>query len=178
MTLQRAADLAGEDPVSFVFDTLIEDRAATMMIVSLMHEDDVEAILADPSTAIGSDQLGVTSPTARVHPRAYGTFARVLGWCVRDRGWLDLATAVHRMTGLPARILGLEDRGRIREGAIADLVMFDPAAISDASTYELPTARARGIEAVLVGGRFAIDGGRPIDPGLGRVLRRVRTSAG
>jgi N-acyl-D-amino-acid deacylase len=175
LTLARAAELAGKDPLTFVFDTLVADRAATMMIVSLMREDDVEAVLADPSTAIGSDQLGVTSSTAWVHPRAYGSFVRVLGPGVRDRGWFDLPTAVYRMTGLPARILGLEDRGRIRQGAVADLVIFDPAVVADASTYESPTARPRGVEAVLIGGRFAIDGGRPADLGLGRVLRRVRT---
>ena len=150
---------------------MVEDRGATMMIVSLMADADVDAILADPSTSIGSDQLGVTSRDARVHPRAYGTFVRVLGRYVRERGALDLPAAVRRMTGMPAEALGLADRGRIVAGAVADLVLFDPATVRDASTYDDPTAPAVGVEAVLIGGAFALEGGRPVRPSLGRVLR-------
>jgi N-acyl-D-amino-acid deacylase len=129
-------------------------------------------VLADPSTAIGSDQLGVTSRGARVHPRAYGTFVRVLGHHVRDQGVLDLETAIHRMTGLPASILGLPDRGRIEPGAVADLVVFDPTTVAATSTYDDPTALPIGVEAVLVAGGVAMDGGRPVDVRRGRVLRR------
>lgn len=175
-TLGEVAARAGTDPLSFVFDTVVADRGSTTMILSLMDEADVDAILDDPTTVIGSDQLGVTSADARVHPRAYGSFARILGRWVRERGRLDLATAVHRMTGLPASILGLDDRGRLVEGMVADVVVFDPETVADVATYETPTAVARGIEAVLLGGRFAIDGGRPVDVALGRVLRR-RVSA-
>jgi N-acyl-D-amino-acid deacylase len=142
-----------------------------MMIVSLMGEADVDAIMADPSTAIGSDQLGVTGRDARVHPRAYGTFVRVLSHYVRDRATLDLPTAVHRMTGLPAASLGLTDRGRIVPGAVADLVLFDPATVADASTYAEPTRAAVGVEAVFVGGVAAVERGQPVRPSLGRVLR-------
>lgn len=172
-TLAEAAARAGTDPLSFVFDTVVADRGSTTMILSLMDEADVDEILDDPSTAIGSDQLGVTSAGARVHPRAYGSFARILGRWVRERGRLDLTTAVHRMTGLPASILGLGDRGRLAEGMVADLVVFDPQTVEDAATYEAPTEMARGIEFVLLGGRFAIDGGRPVDVTLGQVLRRT-----
>jgi N-acyl-D-aspartate/D-glutamate deacylase len=142
------------------------------MILSLMGEADVDTILDDPSTAIGSDQLGVTSPDARVHPRAYGSFVRVLGRWVRERARMDLATAVHRMTGLPASVLGLADRGTIGPGRVADLVLFDSETVVDASTYAVPTEPARGVEAVLLGGRFAVERGRPIDLALGHVLRR------
>jgi N-acyl-D-amino-acid deacylase len=173
LTLTEGAARAGTDPVTFVSDLIVADHGATTMIVTLMDAPDVDLILGSPSTAIGSDQLGVTSPTARVHPRAYGTFVRFLGRHVRERGRLDLATAIHRMTGLPARILGLEDRGRVAVGAIADLVMFDPTTVIDASTYEAPTLPPRGIEAVLLGGRFALDGGQVEDASLGRVLRRT-----
>ncbi len=173
LTLTQGAALTGVDPVTFVCDTVVADHGATTMIVFLMDDSDVDRILDDGATAIGSDQLGVTSPVARVHPRAYGTFVRVLGRYVRDRGRLDLATAIHRMTGLPARILGLEDRGQIRPGGVADLVVFDPATVADLSTYEAPTLLPIGIEAVLLGGRFAVDGGRAVDVRLGRVLRRT-----
>ncbi len=171
-TIARAAADRGMEPLALALDTMVADRGATTMIVSLMDEADVDLVFDDPSTAIGSDQLGVTTRHARVHPRSYGAFTRVLGRFVREHGRLDLTTAIHRMTGLPASILGLEDRGRIVPGAIADLVIFDPVTVNDASTYDEPTALAVGVEAVLLGGRFAIDGGRAVDPRLGRVLRR------
>lgn len=173
LSLAEAAALTGRDPLTVVFDTLVADHGATTMILTLMGEADVDAILDDPATAIGSDQLGVTSPSARVHPRAYGTFVRILGRHVRERGRLDLATAIHRMTGLPSRILGLTDRGRLAPGYVADLVVFDPATVADGSTYAAPTAPPRGIEAVLIGGGFAIDRGRAVDVGRGEVIRRT-----
>jgi N-acyl-D-amino-acid deacylase len=170
-TVADAAAATGTDPLTLALDTMVADRGGTMMIVSLMGEADVDAIMADPSTAIGSDQLGVTGRDARVHPRAYGTFVRVLGHYVRDRATLDLPTAVHRMTGLPAASLGLTDRGRIVPGAVADLVLFDPATVADASTYAEPTRAAVGVEAVFVGGVAAVERGQPVRPSLGRVLR-------
>jgi N-acyl-D-amino-acid deacylase len=173
LTLTEAAARTGRDPLTVTFDTLVADRGATTMIMTLMDEADVDAILDDPATAIGSDQLGVTSPSARVHPRAYGTFVRILGRQVRERRRFDLDTAIHRMTGLPASILGLVDRGRIAPGALADLVVFDPATVADGSTYTNPTAPPLGIEAVLLRGRFAIERGRPVDTGLGTVIRRT-----
>jgi N-acyl-D-aspartate/D-glutamate deacylase len=170
--LTEAAARAGTDPLTLVFDTVAADRGATTMILSMMSDADVDAILDDASTAIGSDQLGVTSADARVHPRAYGTFVRILGRWVRERRRIDLPSAIHRMTGLPARILGLEDRGRIATGQVADLVLFDPETVGDSSTYEAPTLPARGVETVLLRGRFAMESGRPIEVGLGQVLRR------
>lgn len=172
-TLTQAAAAAATDPLSLVFDTIIADRASTTMIVSLMAERDVDTVLDDPLTAIGSDQLGVLAPGARVHPRAYGSFVRVLGQYVRDRRRLDLVAAIHRMTGLPAEILGLRDRGVIAAGAVADLVVFDPATVADTSTYASPTTAPLGVEHVLVGGRIATERGRLVDVGLGRVLRRT-----
>lgn len=173
LNLVEAGQRTGTDPLTAAFDTLVADHGATTMILTLMDEADVDLVLDDPSTAIGSDQLGVTSPDARVHPRAYGTFARILRRHVRERGQMELTTAVHRMTGLPAEILELTDRGRIEPGRIADLVIFDPAAVADRATYGAPTAPPQGIQAVLLAGRVAIDGGRVVDPGLGQVIRRT-----
>ena len=96
---------------------------------------------------------------------------RVLGHYVRERGALDLPSAIHRMTGLPAAALGLTDRGRLTPGAVADLVLFDPTTVADASTYEDPTRAAIGVEAVLLGGRSRSMGASPVLPSLGRVLR-------
>ena len=170
-SIARAAADRGIDPLTLALDTIVADRGATTMIVSLMAAEDVDSIVADPSTSIGSDQLGVTSRDARVHPRAYGTFVRILGRWVRERRLLDLPTAIHRMTGLPATTLGLKDRGRIEVGAIADLVLFDPSTVADQSTYDEPCAAPTGVEAVLMAGVPAIERGQPVMPSLGRVLR-------
>jgi N-acyl-D-aspartate/D-glutamate deacylase len=171
---RRVGDLAaaaGVDPLDYAADLLIDDRGATTMVVFHMDEVDVRAALRWRWSAIGSDQLGVTGPAARVHPRAYGTFARVLGWGVREARLFPLETAVHKMTGLPASILGLRDRGRLSVGAVADVVIFDPLSVADAATYEEPALPARGIEHVLVGGEFALRDGKPMRLDLGKVLR-------
>jgi len=141
------------------------------MVVFHMDEIDMRTALRWRWSAIGSDQLGVTSPTARVHPRAYGTFVRVLGWGVRDAQLFPLEEAVYKMTGLPAQILGLRDRGRIAQGMVADLVVFDPRTVTDEATYEAPTRTARGVEHVMVAGEFAIQAGVAARLDLGRVLR-------
>lgn len=172
--VDEAARDAGVLPLELVLDTLVTDRAATVMVMFMMNQADVDAALLHPSSVVGSDQLGVTSPTARVHPRSYGSFVRVLGEMVRDRGLLDLPTAVARMTGMPARILRLADRGRVAVGAVADLVVFDPRTVADGATYAEPTRLPAGIEAVLVAGRLAMWRGEALDARAGRVLRRSR----
>jgi len=177
---RRVAELAsgsGFDPLEYTLDLLVDDRGASTMVVFHMDEVDMRAALSWRWSGIGSDQLGVTGPAARVHPRAYGTFARVLGWGVREAGLFPLETAVYKMTGLPAGILGLKDRGRIEVGSVADLVLFDPETIADAATYEEPTLPARGIEHVLVSGEFAVDSGKPSRLDLGRVLRAEASRA-
>ncbi len=171
---RRVSELAGAlglDPLDFTLDLLVDDRGATTMVLFHMDEVDVRAALSWQWSAVGSDQLGVTGPAARVHPRAYGTFARVLGWGVREARLFPLETAVYKMTGLPAAILGLADRGRLSVGGMADVVLFDPLTVRDAATYEEPTLPARGIEHVLLGGEFAVDSGKPVRLDLGRVLR-------
>jgi N-acyl-D-aspartate/D-glutamate deacylase len=171
---RRIADLAAEvhmDPLDYTLDLLIEDRGATGMVVFHIDETDVREALRWNWSAVGSDQLGVTSAAARVHPRAYGTFVRILGWGVRDAQLFGLPEAVHKMTGLAAEILGLRDRGRIAPGAVADIVLFDPESVGDQATYDEPTRPARGIEHVLVGGEFAVEHGRPVRLDLGQVLR-------
>jgi len=170
-TLAESAALAGKDPLELVYETLVEDHGATVMIVTLMADQDVETILRHASTGIGSDQLGVTSPTARVHPRCYGTFARVLGWGVRERGLTTLPDAIRRMTSLAAGTMGLHDRGRLAPGLQADVVVFDPARIADTATYEEPTRLAVGIEATVLRGNVAMEHGEVVDAHLGRVVR-------
>ena len=172
LTIATAAARAGKDPLTLVLDLLVADRGAPVMIVTLMGDADVEAVIAHPATGIGSDQLGVHSRESRVHPRCYGTFARILAWAVRERGLMTLSEAVRRMTALPASVFGFTDRGRIAPGFAADLVAFDPARVIDRATYEQPTLLAEGFETVIVGGEVAVEGGAVVDAHLGRVLRR------
>jgi N-acyl-D-amino-acid deacylase len=171
-TIADLASQATQDPLDFVADLLIRDHAGTVMIIFLMDLADVRVALGYPYAAIGSDQLGVTSDTARTHPRAYGTFVRILGWGVRDAQLFSLEQAVHKMTGLAADIVGVRDRGRVQPGLVADLVLFDPLAIHDEATYEHPTRPARGVEYVLVGGEIAMERGEVVRRDLGQVLRK------
>ncbi|GAC1322505.1 MAG: amidohydrolase family protein [Chloroflexota bacterium] len=177
---RRIADLAAEarvDPLDYALDLLIEDRGTTTMVVFHMDERDMRQALSWQWSAVGSDQLGVTSPSARVHPRAYGSFVRVLGWAVREARLFSLEQAVHKMTGLPADILGLSDRGRIAPGMVADLVLFDPSTVADAATYEEPTRTAHGVEYVILRGEFGVEHGRSTRLDLGQVLRRKASRA-
>jgi N-acyl-D-amino-acid deacylase len=134
-----------------------------------MSDEDVERILAHPLCMVGSDGLaGEGSP----HPRLWGSFPRVLGHYARDRGLFSLETAVHKMTGLPARRFGLSGRGLVREGFAADLTLFDAATVADAATYATPTAAPRGIHGVWIHGRQVVHRGEVLALNAGRVLRR------
>jgi N-acyl-D-amino-acid deacylase len=135
-----------------------------------MDEDDLLRVLKFPGTMIGSDGL---AGQPRPHPRLWGTFPRVLGHYVRERNVLSLADAVHRMTGVPARVFGLMDRGLIREGAFADLVLFDAATVMDCATFEAPTETATGIKQVWVNGKAVWNGSsNPSHARPGRWLTR------
>jgi len=134
-----------------------------------MDEDDVRRILQFDETMIGSDGL---PHDASPHPRLWGTFPRVLGHYSRGLGLFPLERAVHKMTGLTARNFGLKDRGVLKEGAYADLTLFDPETVAEAATYESPIQAARGIEGVIVNGKLAWDQGRSTGAMTGRVLPR------
>ena len=135
----------------------------------MMDEEDVRRVLAYPHSMIGSDG----SPhDEKPHPRLWGTFPRVLGHYSREIGLFPLETAVHKMTGLPAARFGLSDRGVVRPGAAADLVVFDPASVIDRATYEDPVQPATGIALVIANGESVRDGARSTGARPGRVLRR------
>jgi N-acyl-D-amino-acid deacylase len=144
---------------------------ACFVVVFTMDEADVRTVLAHPTTMIGSD--GVPAG-GKPHPRLYGCFPRVLGHYVRDEKVLDLATAIHRMTGMSARKFQLVDRGVVRAGAFADLVVFDPARIDDVATYESPRRPPAGIRAVYVNGVAVARDGVHTGARPGRALRRGR----
>ena len=170
VTIATAMDV---EPADAMFRLLL-DEPETAVIGHAMHEDDVRAILARPDVMVASDASAMSpeGPLAGVpvHPRNYGTFPRVLGHYVRDEGLLSLESAIRAMTSLPADRFGLRDRGRIAEGALADLVLFDPQTVTDTATFERPHAYPAGIDAVVVNGRVAWDGER--GERAGRVLRR------
>jgi dihydroorotase/N-acyl-D-amino-acid deacylase len=146
-------------------------RGGANAIFHVLDEGDVERIMTHPWTAIASDGRLSQPGDGHPHPRAYGTFPRVLGDYVRDRGVLTLQEAVRRMTLLPAQRMGLTDRGRIVEGARADLVVFDAATVRDRATFAEPHQYPDGIPYVIVNGTFAVDAGVFVDARAGMVLR-------
>ena len=176
-TLGDIARSRGVDPIDAVGDYVLADRGETRILITSMTDADVHEITRAPWVTVGSDgnALAVTGVTGqgKPHPRYYGTHAHVLGPCVRDLRLLTLETAVAKMTGLAARALGLRDRGVLRPGAWADVVVFDPARIADRSTYEEPHRYAAGVSTVLVNGQVTIDGGDHTGALPGRVIRRA-----
>ncbi len=159
---QLAAD-TGKTPDDWVFDALLETRLDITMAMFGMSEENRRREILFPAMMIGSDGIGLApgAPLAKgvPHPRSYGTFVRVLGRYVRELSILKLEEAIHRMTGLPAKKLRLADRGVIKAGLAADLVIFDPQTVSDRATYEKPHQYAAGISHVLVNGRPVIRDG-------------------
>jgi N-acyl-D-amino-acid deacylase len=175
---KRLSEVAAEwheDPVDTIFDFLIKDGAATGVAVFGMAESDVALALQQPWVSVGTDDsatspegiLGVDHP----HPRAYGTFPRILAKYVREEGKLGLADAIRKFTALPAQREHLSDRGVIKTGMWADLVVFDPAAIHDVATYDDPNRFSAGISYVLVNGVLVIEQGKMTGALPGKVLR-------
>ena len=165
----------GVAPVDLMLDLLLADPEI-MVRGHTMQEEDVRAILARPDVLVGSDGMAVSAEGplwgTPLHPRSYGTFPRVLGRYARDAGLLSLETAVRKMTALPAETFGLDGRGVIAEGAVADLVLFDPATVADRAEFGDAHRYPEGIATVIVGGRVAWDGERRAR--AGRALRRGR----
>jgi N-acyl-D-amino-acid deacylase len=143
-------------------------------IYFMMSEDDVRRVLKFPHTMIGSDGL---PHDEHPHPRLWGTFPRVLGHYARDVKLFPLEEAVRRMTALSAAQFGLTDRGSLRPGAYADLVLFDPATIADAATFDKPKTPARGIVEVFVNGRSVWRDGHATGNRPGRALRLQQLGA-
>jgi N-acyl-D-amino-acid deacylase len=137
-----------------------------------MSDPDVERIMRHPLTAIASDAGYVPFGEGIPHPRIYGTNARVLARYVREKGILTLEDAIRKMTSLPARTFGFRDRGEVREGLAADLVLFDPARVQDRAEFAKPHQYATGFDFVLVNGAVVIEDGKANTNRPGRILRR------
>lgn len=171
--MDEVASMMGKDPVDALCDLLIAEHATPMAIYFSMSEADVELAMKQPWVGIGSDGAAVDPSMAfmgRPHPRFYGTFPRVLGVYVREKGVLTLPDAVRKMTSLPAAIMGLQDRGLLRPGMAADLTIFDPKTITDRATFEDPSQYPAGIPYVIVNGVVVIDQGQHSGAKPGRVL--------
>jgi N-acyl-D-aspartate/D-glutamate deacylase len=165
------------DPLDALFDILIEEGGSVPTVYAHHTEKDMNLALVQPWCSIGSDgsAYAVEGPLRRgnPHPRNFGTFPRVLGVYVRQRGLLRLEDAVRKMTSLNAAKLGLRDRGVLRPGAYADLTLFDPARVVDRATYTAPFRYGEGIETVIVNGQVVLDRGRHTDARPGRALRHL-----
>lgn len=175
-TVARIAEIWGCSPEAAVIRLVLEEQGRVGAIFFSMAEQDVATILADPLVAVGSDGHGLIAAqdaAEMTHPRSYGTFPRVLGHYVREEKLLSLASAIHKMTALPASRLGCTDRGIVGPGFAADLVLFDPETIADRSTYAEPHRLAAGIIHLLVDGRPVLWDGKLTRERPGRVLRRV-----
>jgi N-acyl-D-aspartate/D-glutamate deacylase len=176
MRVAEAAKQAGKDPFDFVFDLLIEERGSIGCVYFIIDEGDLALALKQPWVAIGSDgsSLATDGPLRAgvPHPRNFGTFPRVLGRYVREMKVISLEEAVRKMSSLPASILGLTDRGTIKEGMWADLVIFDPATVADKATFADPFQYPVGIDTVLVNGTVVLEEGTHTNARPGQVLKR------
>ena len=162
------------DPYEGFFDWLLEIKGDAAMVIFIMDEEDVKTVLSSPLSSVISDAWA-TCPAAggKPHPRAYGTFPRVLGRYVREEKLLTLEEAIRKMTSLPAGKVRLHDRGLIREGFWADIVIFDPKTVIDRATYENPHQYPEGIKYVIVNGKVVVKDGELTGERPGKVIRRA-----
>jgi N-acyl-D-amino-acid deacylase len=174
MSIAEIAKLWGRDPIDAIFDLLIEDQAFASVVYFLMAEQDVALCLQQPWVSICTDSQG-TSPegllgTDHPHPRAFGTFPRILRKYVREAKMLTLEEAIRKFTGLPAQRMGFVDRGVLKVGMWADMVVFDPDTIRDIATYQNPNRISTGMQFVLVNGVPVIEAGRMTNALPGQIL--------
>ena len=174
-TLTEIGRMMGTDPKDAVMDLVIADRGESSVVTSIMAEEDVRLALKDALVAVGTDspamaEDGPLSDT-KSHPRAWGSFPRILGKYVRDEQLLTLEEAIRKMTSRAAIRVGIADRGILRAGMMADIAIFDPATIRDVSTFDDPSHYSTGMKYVLVNGRAVVADGKITKERPGRPLR-------
>jgi N-acyl-D-amino-acid deacylase len=175
---KRLDEIAAEqkkDALDALFDLILADHGATGAIYFMMAEDDLRAALRAPFVSICTDSgaRGADGPlsSAKGHPRGWGSYPRILSRYVRDERLLTIEEAVHKMTGMPAARVRLKDRGVLKEGAYADITIFDPLTVRDRSTFEQPNQYPVGIPYVIINGQLSVDKGERTKSLAGRVLR-------
>ena len=181
---KRASLLAAErkeEPFEIILRLLLNDGGGTSMIGFGMNEDNTDRILSHPLCMICSDAgaratYGPLSESA-AHPRAYGSFARILGHYVREKQLFDLPTGIKKMTSMPAKALGLAGRGLLSPGYFADLVVFDPEMVKDNATFIEPHQYSEGFNYVMVNGKIAVEGDEHTGEIAGKVIRNNRLSS-
>jgi N-acyl-D-amino-acid deacylase len=175
-TLAEAAKLRGEDPVDTIMNLVLEDQTRVGAVYFMMSEENLRKQIRLPWVSFGSDAASMSPEPpftkSSAHPRAYGNFARLLGKYVRDEKVIPLEEAIRRLTGLPATNLSLDRRGYLREGAFADVVIFDPNTVADRATFEKPHQFAVGMRHVFVNGVQVLKDGEHTGARPGRALRR------
>ena len=175
MTLTEIGKAMGKEPRDAVIDLVIADRGESSVITAIMSEDDVRTALKHPLVGVGTDS-GAQAEDGRLsesksHPRAWGSFPRILGRYVREERLLTLEEAIRKMTSKAAARVHLSDRGLLRPGMAADITVFDPVAIRDVSTFEDPKHYSVGVRHVLVNGRRVVADGAITNERPGRPLR-------
>jgi N-acyl-D-amino-acid deacylase len=175
--LDEAAATAGMTPAAFTLHLCLKHGNDAGVVLFYRTEEDMQTFLAHPMSMVGSDGSAVALDQGSLlpHPRGFGTYPRILGRYVRELGILPLTDAIRKMTGAVADRLQLSDRGIIREGLVADLVLFDPDVVIDNADFATPTRPPSGILYVMVNGELAVDEGHQTDARAGRVLRRRTT---
>lgn len=178
MSIAAIAGKEGSQPVDTLFRILIEEKLRVGAIFSSMSEKNLKRFLSLPYVMIGTDSsarsLSGITRKGKPHPRGFGSFPRFLGRYVRDASLTNLTEAIRRITLFPAETFGLHERGVLREGAFADIVVFDYRKILDRATYSEPFMRPEGIYYVIVNGLPALWEGELTDARSGRVLRHGR----
>ena len=173
-TLEEAATMRGEDKVTTIMNLVLEDRSPVSAVFFKMSEENIKKQLRQPWVSICSDGVSVTPEgvllKSSTHPRSYGNFARLLGKYVREEKVISLQEAVRRMTGLPATNLGLNNRGFLKTGMFADVVVFDPETIQDRASFEDPHQYAVGMKHVFVNGVQVLKDGEHTGAKPGRAL--------
>jgi N-acyl-D-amino-acid deacylase len=173
--LGALATARNAEPYDLLLQIVRDDRGRTGMVGFGMSEENTQAFLVHPLGMVCSDgsALAASGPLASgtPHPRSFGTFPRVLGEYCRERRAMPLETAIHKMTAMPARRIGLDDRGVVAPGAFADIVVFDPVTVADTATFENPHRYPTGVVHVMVNGEFVLRDGDRSTALPGRVLR-------
>jgi N-acyl-D-amino-acid deacylase len=176
---RRIGELARErglPGVEACLDLVLEEQGHVRMVNFVMDDEEVRRVLAHPLTMIGSDGSAISPEWSKdkLHPRSYGCHPRVLGRCVREEKLFSLETAIHKMTQMPAEQIGLADRGRLKIGFAADVVIFNADTIIDRATFDDPHQFPEGIETVVVNGQLVVHEGKHVGARPGKILRPQR----
>lgn len=173
--LSQIAEEQGKEPLEALFDLILADHGQTGAIYFMMNEDDMRAAMKSPfvsfCTDSGARALDGPLSKSKSHPRGWGSYPRILGRYVREEHLLSLEQAIHKMTGLPAKRVGLRERGLLREGYYGDVTIFDPKRVIDRATFEMPNQHPEGINYVIINGQISVDEGKRTSALSGRVLR-------